>query len=76
MAFSHFHDIVVNNLGLIDNCKGRHMNENKEFQKTIDKFENQMVDAESKLGINPLELWMNEMISRKRNQNDENKEEQ
>lgn len=52
------------------------MNENKEFQKTIDKFENQMVDAESKLGINPLELWMNEMISGKRNQNDENKEEQ
>ena len=33
------------------------MNENKEFQKTIDKFENQMVDVESKLGINPLELF-------------------
>lgn len=39
-------------------------------------FEKQMVDAESKLGINPLELWMNEMIDKKRKQKMENEEEQ
>lgn len=26
------------------------------------------VETESQLGINPLELWMNEMIAKKRNQ--------
>ena len=52
------------------------MNESNEFQNTVSNFEKQMVDAESKLWINPLELWMSEMIDRKRKQKDEKEEEQ
>ena len=52
------------------------MNESNEFQNTVGMFEEKMVEAESKLGINPLELWMNEMIARKRKQKDEKEEKQ
>ena len=52
------------------------MNESKEFQGTVGMFEEKMVEAESKLGINPLELWMNEMIDKKRKQKMEKEEEQ
>lgn len=52
------------------------MSESKEIQNTVSNFEKQMVDAESKLGINPLELWMNEMIDKKRRQKDKKEEEQ
>lgn len=34
------------------------------------------VETESQLGINPLELWMNEMIDKKRRQKDKKEEEQ
>ena len=44
------------------------MSDSKDINSNVSSFEKQMVDAESKLGINPLELWMNEMIARKRNQ--------
>ena len=52
------------------------MSESKDINSTVSNFEKQMVDAESKLGINPLELWMNEMIAKKRKQKDEKEEEQ
>ena len=52
------------------------MSESNEFQNTVGMFEEKMVEAESKLGINPLELWMSEMIDRKRKQKDEKEEEQ
>lgn len=52
------------------------MNESNEFQNTVGMFEEKMVEAESKLGINPLELWMNEMIAKKRNQESMKEEEQ
>ena len=52
------------------------MSESKDINSTVSNFEKQMVDAESKLGINPLELWMNEMIDKKRKQKMENEEEQ
>ena len=52
------------------------MNESKEFQDTVGLFEEKMIEAESKLGINPLELWMNEMIAKKRNQESVKEEEQ
>lgn len=48
--------------------RGRQMNESNEFQNNLGKFEEKMVETESKLGINPLELWMDEIIDRKRNQ--------
>ena len=44
------------------------MEENKELINKISQFENKMVDTESKIGINPLELWMNEMIAKRRKQ--------
>ena len=52
------------------------MNESNEFQNTVGMFEEKMVETESKLGINPLELWMNEMIAKKRNQESMKEEEQ
>ena len=52
------------------------MSESKDINSTVSNFEKQMVDSESKLGINPLELWMNEMIEKKRKQKMENEEEQ
>ena len=52
------------------------MNESNEFQNTVGKFEEKMVETESKLGINPLELWMNEIIDKKRNQESMKEEEQ
>lgn len=51
------------------------MNESNEFQDTVGVFEEKMIEAEYKLGINPLELWMNEMIDKKRKQKMEKEEE-
>lgn len=52
------------------------MNELNEFQNTMGKFEEKMAETESKSGINPLELWMNEMIARKRNRESVKEEKQ
>ena len=52
------------------------MSDSKDINSNVSSFEKQMVDAESKLGINPLELWMNEMIARKRNRESVKEEKQ
>lgn len=52
------------------------LSETKDIQNIISNFEEKMVDTETKLGINPLELWMNEMIAKKRKQEDEKTVEQ
>lgn len=47
----------------------------KGFDKDFNKLEGSLLNAEEKLGVNPLELWMNEIIEKKRNSKEEKTEE-
>lgn len=47
------------------------MDNEESFINDFSKLEGSLINAEDKFGVNPLELWMNEMIERKRQKDGE-----
>lgn len=49
------------------------MDNEENFINDFSKLEGSLINAEEKFGVNPLELWMNEMIEKKRKSKEEEK---
>lgn len=47
------------------------MENDKNFQESVLNLEGRLLNAEEKIGINPLELWMNELLENKKKEKGE-----